>query len=405
MATKMMSQDELVEKGVIEADALATGGEIPPEDSEKFLDYIQDETALHKNARLLRIKKGDKWRANKIGVGNRVAMKAVAAQDPGVRNGITTSTVDMQTDELIVPLDIGDGFLETNIEGSSVKERIVKFFATKTATNVEELWLNGNTLGYARHPSDIIPGASDNVAYIKDEYLGMFDGLLRTADQGHQVDAGGENFGVGLVREALASMPTKFRANRNNLRLMGAIDMFEIWRERVSGRSGPEGVAALGGGGAPKPFGLAPVELALYPFQPRIVEHVTFSGTTPVSLRHKYVQNLVVHPSTLGALPKLPYTLTTDYTLDAAAGVITAVSGGAFGSPPAGTYKVTYETAPQLIITHKDNIILGVSRDIRIERARSIHRRVDEFVITMKVGFALEEPDALVKISNLGTSV
>ena len=67
--------------------------------------------------------------------------------------------------------------------------------------------------------------------------------------------------------------------------------------------------------------------------------------------------------------------------------------------------KVTYGAAPQLILTHKNNFIMGIDRDIRIEKDRDIYKSVNQYAITAKVDFQFEELDAIVKVKNIGKGV
>lgn len=48
------------------------------------------------------------------------------------------------------------------------------------------------------------------------------------------------------------------------------------------------------------------------------------------------------------------------------------------------------------------NVIVGIQRNIRIERERDIRARSWIIVVTMRLGFAIEETEALVKLTNLG---
>jgi hypothetical protein len=66
---------------------------------------------------------------------------------------------------------------------------------------------------------------------------------------------------------------------------------------------------------------------------------------------------------------------------------------------------VTYRAAPQMILTHKSNLIVGIGRDVRIEKAREIFRGVNQYAITTKVDINFEELDAIVKVKNIGTGV
>ena len=77
--------------------------------------------------------------------------------------------------------------------------------------------------------------------------------------------------------------------------------------------------------------------------------------------------------------------------------------GGAIADPT--TVKVTYRSAPQMILTHKQNLIIGIGRDVRIEKDREIFRGVNQYAITTKVAVQFEELSAIVKVKNIGTGV
>jgi len=49
------------------------------------------------------------------------------------------------------------------------------------------------------------------------------------------------------------------------------------------------------------------------------------------------------------------------------------------------------------------NVIFGLQRNVRIERERDIRARSWVIVLTMRIGFAIEEVDAAVKLTNLGS--
>ena len=87
-------------------------------------------------------------------------------------------------------------------------------------------------------------------------------------------------------------------------------------------------------------------------------------------------------------------------TLDAATGKIARVGGGAIGD--GATVKVTYNAAPQIILTHRDNLIVAFGRDITMERDREIYRRVTQFAITVACDVQVQNPDAIVKVINIG---
>jgi len=303
-----------------------------------------------------------------------------------------------------VPFEIGDTFREINVEGEAVEEHIIKMMATQLAIDMESLYIEGDTLGRADLESNLIEGGSATQV-IRDSYLAMFAGWLRLSDGGssHIVDALNQNIGSNLFSRAINAMPAKFKRNRADLRFFTSLDLEQNYRERVSTRATAAGDTALGATQPLTPFGTPLLPYPLYPFQYREVEHVTLvNAATPAALRRRPVASVVVTLATLGSTPTTPFIETTDYTVDYAAGTVTKV-GAAI---PDGTLvKVTYAANPTVLLTHMNNLIIGIGRDIRIEKDRDIFRRTNQYAITVKVAVEVEETDAMVKLVNIGVGV
>ena len=87
------------------------------------------------------------------------------------------------------------------------------------------------------------------------------------------------------------------------------------------------------------------------------------------------------------------------YDLDEAAGTLTLL-GGAIPDP--SDIKITYQSESQLFLTEFRNLILGIGRDIRMERDRPIFASVSEFALTARVAVEIEETDAVVLGINVG---
>jgi hypothetical protein len=395
-----ISNEELVQKAVITADTLSSSGKLNPAQSDRFIDYVIDETALKNNARVVRFR-NESLDIDKIGIGTRLAMPKAEARDPGLRRGVSTSKITLTPSEIMVPFEIGDTFREVNIEGESVEDHIIQMMATQTANDVEELYISGNKLGPAVLEGNIVDGGS-TTQYIKDSYLALQNGWQKLANSGHVVDAAGANIGLSIFSKALRNMPTKFRRNKANLRWFMSPDLAQIYFEKLATRATALGDAAAGGA-AHGPFGIPIAEVPLWDFLPKVVEHVTLNGTTAVGLLNKPVQNVVVTASTLAGTPVTAYIESTDYTLDATNGTIARIGGGAIGD--GATVKVTYDANPQIMLTHMSNFIVGIGRDVRIEKAREIFKGVNQYAISAKVAVEIEEVDALVKVRNIGQGV
>lgn len=395
-----VSNDELIQKAVITTDAIASAGKLNPAQSEKFLDYVVDQTVLRNNARIIRFRE-ESLEIDKIGIGRRVTFPKVEAQDPGLRRGVTTSKVTLTPRTVITPFEISDEFREINLEGDAIENTIIQLMARQVANDLEELFLFGDTTGPAILESDYRDGG-DATKYVKDSFLALFNGWNRLADSGNLYDAAGANIGLSVFGSMLRSMPTKFRRNRGDLRFFMSPDLAQLYYEKLSTRATALGDSSAGGA-TQRPFGIPIVEVPLMQFLPQVVQHITLAGTTPVSLRYAPVNTIVVTPSTLGASPVTPYLETTDWHADYTAGTIHRESGGAITDGQ--VVKVTYTANPQVILTHMQNFIVGLGRDIRIEKDRDIYKGVNQYAITTKIATEFEESTALVKGKNIGSSV
>jgi len=396
-----VQNEELVKKAVIVADDLANG-KLNNKQSDKFIDYVVDETVLKDNARIVRFT-NETMDIDKIGIGSRAAVPKSEAKDPGVRRGISTSKISLTPREIMVPVEIGDNFSEINLEGASVEDHIIQMFAKQLANDIEELYIMGNLLGPAALEDDIYPGGSET-QYIKDSYLALQNGWLESAEGGNLYNALGTNIGTSVFGAMLRQMPTKFRRNKAALRWLMSPDLAQLYTERLSTRATAAGDAAIAGSRI-TPFGVPIVEFPLLDLTPKVVEHVTLSGTTAVALKNLNISDVVVTPATLGSTPTTKYVDTTDYVIASTATADTIVRDAGGSISDGEVVKVTYSAKPQCILTHMNNLIVGIGRDIRIEKDRDIFAGVNQYAITAKVSVNYEELSALVKGKNIGDGV
>lgn len=398
-----MTNEELLQKAITAAEALATHGKLQPAQADKFLDYVINESVMKNNVRVVRFR-NEKLEIDKIGINNRVMWPAVEYVAPQDRLGVSTSKIQLQPQEVITAFDISDTFKEVNIEGDDAEDHLMRLFATGWQNNGEEQAIRGDLLGEAVLESDIKTGG-DTAKYIKDPLLAMFDGWWRKADGGHSVDVGGTGIGLTVFGEMIRAMPQKFRRDKSKLRFFVPSDLAQVYIEKIATRQTPKGDRAAEGE-TQTPFGVPLVEVPLLEAYPKVVEHVVLPGTTAVALRYKPVVSAseLVFQSTLDATPTTAYVEGTDYNMDYVNGTIARDAGGSIGD--GDTVKITYQSYPQIVLTHWQNFILAYGRDdMRIERARNIHKRANEYVMTGKVDVQVEEVDALVKAVNVGGTV
>ena len=395
-----LSNEELVRKAVITTDALASAGKLSPAQSDKFIDYVVDESVLKNNARVVRFRE-ESMDIDKIGIGRRMAFPKTEAQDPGLRRGVSTSKITLTPRTLILPFEIGDEFKEINIEGEGVEDTIIRLMARQLSNDIEELYIHGDTVAPAILESDYKDGGSTS-KYVKDKYLSMFDGWNRLADGGHLYDAASSNVGLTVFGAMLRQLPTKYRRNRAALRFFMSPDLAQLYIEKLATRATSLGDSAAGGA-AHAPYGVPLIEVPLLQFLPQVVQHIVLTGTTAAALRYGPINSVVVSKATLNDAAETPYAETADYTVDRTAGTIVRTGGSTIGS--GDTVKVTYTANPQVLLTHQANFIVGIGRDIRIEKDRDIFKGVNQYAVTAKVAVAFEEADAIVKAKNIGQGV
>lgn len=394
----------LARKGLITTDDIGSAGKLNPVQADRFIDFVIDVTGLKDMSRIVRFR-NEQMDIDKIGVGRRVTVPKREAQDPGVRRGVQHSKVTLQPQELMTPWELGDNYMENNIEGESVEDKIVRMMATQTGNDIEELAINGDILGQASLESDIYEGG-DSSRYIKDSFLALINGWLRKADSGNLVNINGASISANVFSRMLNAMPIKFRKDRRRLRFLMSPDLEQLWRERLSTRATGMGDRALTEEGNVKIFGVEIVPVNLMPFNPTIVEHILSSGATgTMSLRYNNIVegSVVVTLTTLDQVPSDPLVEDTDYSVDYTNGTISNIAGGAWGDT--ATVKVTYQCGPQILLTHMDNLITAIGREIRIERDRDIFAGLNQWAISTKVDFQFEEVTAIVKAYNVASSL
>ena len=398
-----LSNKEILEKAVITTAEIVQAGRLNDAQADRFIDFVIDVTGLQGRVRVVRFR-NDKMDIDKIGVGRRVAVPKKEAVDPGVRRRIKTSKVTLQPEEIMVPWELSDEFVTENLEGEVVEDTIMRLMATQLSNDLEELYIQGDKLGPVRYESELIDGGSATDVIV-DTYLQLQDGWLKRAGASHIVDNDGINISHQVFSDMIVEMPSKFKRNKRNLKFFSSDTTEQLFRNNLASRATGLGDSAATSELNLRPFGVELVPLALLPQTPLITEHVTLSGTTPVALKNKNIvpgSDIVVLQA-INANPKTPVTPFvngSDYTLDNAAGTLVRLGGGSISDP--SDVKISYLAESQLFLTEFRNLILGLGRDIRMERDRNIFASTTEFAITTRVAVEIEEADAVVLGINVG---
>jgi len=392
-----MNNKELIEKAVVTTDAIASTGKLNPVQSDRFLDLVVDITGLKGKVREVRFR-GEQLDVDKINVGRRVSVLRSEATATSIRRGVKTSKIKLNPVDVVTPFEISSNFRMENIQGESVEQTIIRMMSVATANDMEEMGLEGDKLGPAALESDVLDGGSSS-DYVVDSYMGAQDGWLKLARSGHIVDAAGANISSNVFSKLIKAMPDKWRRVRRNIKFFLSTDHEQNYRQTVSARATAAGDVALSTTQNLTPFGIELVPLPLLQTRPKMVEHVTLTGTTPAALFSTDVTNVVATLTTLGDTPTAPIA-GSDLDVVEAAGTI-ARSGGSTLPDPV-TVKVTYSSLGQVLSTEYRNLLMGLGRDVTILKDVDIYKDTHQYAIHSRFAYEVEEVDALALAKNVG---
>lgn len=182
----------------------AGGGLLNLEQSDRFIDYMFDETVLGQQVRVERMRANER-EYDRIGVGRRILRGAVEATDTGENAGVFFTKISLRTEKLRLDWELSTESLEDNIEGFDLDDHIARLMATQVGNDLEDLAINGDTTS-------------------TDKTLRVFNGYRKIALSGNGegaanvVDVAGDPLGKDTFNAALRAMPRKFMQQRNRLK-------------------------------------------------------------------------------------------------------------------------------------------------------------------------------------------
>lgn len=338
----MATQEEILSKAdevTTSVVSNASGGLLKPEQSNRFLDFVVDQSNLMKNARVVRMRT-PQMEIDKLSVGTRLLAKATEATDTGANAPVTFSKVSLSSVKLRLDWELSTESLEDNIEGASLEDHIAQVMARQTANDMDDLLINGNT--------------SSNNGLLK-----ALDGYVKLALAGGRVvDEGGNNVNRATFDRILRNMPTKYLQKRNELRFFTGSGVVQD----VSFSLQNPNSATVATAGAPAPgstFG----EQAFFQGSIRANGGPGATGIAPYGIP-------------LVEIPLMPETVTGDYS-------------GAAGSH--GYVELTFP----------NNRIVGLHRDITVYRQFQPKTDTIEYTQFLRLASNIEHLDSYVIAKNV----
>jgi hypothetical protein len=333
----MASQEEILSK----ADEVTTsvvgndsGGLLKPAQSNRFLDYVIDQSVLMQNSRVVRMRT-PQMEIDKLSVGTRLLAKATEATDTGTNAAVTFSKVSISTVKLRLDWAVSTESLEDNIEGASLEDHIAQVMARQTANDMDDLLINGNT-------------SSAN------SLLKALDGFVKLAKaNGRTVDEAGNNVSRATYDRILRNMPAKYLQRRNELRFFSGSGLVQDTAFSIQNPNSATAATA----GAPSP-GSTAGDASFFNGSIRANGGAGATGLSPFGIP-------------LVEVPLMPETVTGDY------------------SPTSGSHGYIELTFP-------NNRIVGIHRDITVYRQFKPKTDTIEYTQYMRIGSNIENADSYV---------
>jgi hypothetical protein len=338
----MATQQEILSK----ADEVTTsvvgndsGGLMKPEQSNRFIDFVVDQSVLMQNSRLVRMRT-PQMEIDKTSVGTRLLTKATEATDGSANAAVTFTKVSLSTVKLRLDWALSTESLEDNIEGASLEDHIAQIMARQTANDMDDLFINGNT--------------SSNNGLLK--ALNGFVKLSLTS--GRTVDEAGNNVSRSTYDRILRNLPSKYLQRRNELKFFSGSGVVQ---DSIYSLANPNS-ATLATAGAPSP-GSTAGDASFLQGSYRGNGGPGSTGLSPYGIP-------------LVEVPLMPEAVTGDYS-------------GAAGSH--GYVELTFP----------NNRVIGIHRDITVYRQFKPKTDTIEYTQFMRVASNIENADSYVIAKNV----
>jgi len=364
----MLSNKELLNKKRIQKMVSLPTIELTAEEADQFIDYMVDESVLKNNARIVRMAKESKnIRALGLGSG-RILKPAATFSSSDYKKELAHNLITLTAKKVRGCVVIYDDDLEDNPEGESFVDHVMKMVAGKIANELDEAYWIADTHDLSGFGSDDIRSVWDGWRYRIDHsqdgetYENDVSGSATILDASNAITDHTSDFDIAgkiamvaktapynwefKFSQMLEKLPSKYKkGGLANLRFFTSDLVLQNYIDALSARSTILGDNAILGKG-PLQFGTVPIVPC--PLMPTTME-ANGSDTTK-----------------------------EDYATD-------------------GTYT-------DCMLTHKENLIVGIHRNIKIESQREAADEATYWFYSLRADLAIENVEAIVILKRLVTT-
>ena len=222
LRTYWMGGEPSLETRALDTGLFATGGALPAEVRDAFIDFVIEQQATLSRVVTIRMN-APQGHTDELRVSTRALRAATEGVAPTPADSVTTARRTLNTVETILGEDITMTLLEDNIERAGAEGHIARIIATAFGNDSNDLVWNGDD------------ASSDPFISINDGYLK----LLQNSQNGDITDvdltAAGVTTGTAAMQELLQNMPDKFLGRTDDV-FWAAVTFAQKYAEEVSAR-------------------------------------------------------------------------------------------------------------------------------------------------------------------------
>lgn len=355
-----------------------------------FIDYIQDESALLKKVRKVKMNTPIKEIA-KINIGEEVLYPAgrSGTKFTGKAVEADTNTIQLKSKKMRAKVVILDDEIEDNIEGPAFKEHLMRMLAKRAGNQLERTALYGRYIGDTPATANVI------------STLNQVDGFLARA--GVIVDAADSNMfekrsiDLGKLKKLRKSFKNQYRSG---LEIFMSDGLKLDYLEKYQALAGYNTVNQAGYAG--KNF----IDIPLLR-EDRPVVKVGGASTTLASANTAGQKTITVaSANNIDVGDELVIGIGTALEW---VGSVASKSGTTitFDAPVPYTYtgnETVYECltdGTDVIMTDPNNLIWGIQRDFTLEMDRDAELEANIFYLSIRTDFQVENSEALGVLTNV----
>lgn len=245
---QLFADDPLQKSTITSGETLSGGGKLNPEQSDKFLMTLQDESPFLREVQFIKMTSPQSY-IEILGIGKRLIRKGTEDTAPTNSATPTHSRRTLTTVETILPVDITYSYLEDNIQGDKAEDVLIGAFTKQFGNDTVDLGFNGDEDDTTSADKDFI---SINNGWLK---------IARKESATQKIDASSYDYSAkgkmpsDLMKAMLKKMPEKFKTDK--IVFLCSPNFRDEYIDEISKRSTGLGDKALTEGGEVKYKGYA----------------------------------------------------------------------------------------------------------------------------------------------------